>query len=452
MEPWSDGSPFAFLTSLSGDRETDREIVEKTRSEDLKISGHMALASKVATLYAFSGNGKTSLIDAGLIPFFLGLGYAVFKTRPRPPFALGDPVTAFKECCIRNNWLPPPTASETALLDEARRQLQQRSADDIPAVRRLVEQLDGQLVRLAASTESRGADFGAYLRRHTDSSISSFLGSAQRFLGNAPMIVICDQFEEIFVHYYNTPELSRFIQELREACDNPSLRIHLLFSMREDWVGSMIAFRDAIPDIFSSSYRLDPIRRSRAGAALTLPLKKVSCEIGGDVTERMLNDLADFYRRQQKSDSSAIHLMPSPPDDPFIELPALQALGDRLWRTRTSQEKPFSLEHYESLASKNASTKSGSAAAAVLDSYLDETLSSISDDNSTKRLLDDMRLDLLYVLTDKEAHRKALGEGEMLAELRRIRMTTLNGHVPTQDEVAEALTKRPCRAPVGQAG
>src|SRR5262249_38919420 len=150
---------------------------------------------------------------------------------------------------------------------------ERKSSDDLPAVRRLIERLDAQQIRLSATPENRSADLSAYLRGHREATLSGFLEAARKFLGKLPMIVICDQFEEIFVHYYNTPELERFIEGLRQACDNPTLRVHFLFSMREDWVGSMIVFRDAIPDIFNCTYRLDPIRRSKAATALVLPLE-----------------------------------------------------------------------------------------------------------------------------------------------------------------------------------
>src|SRR5882757_4544210 len=148
MLPLEDPSPYAFLSALNGDRPEDCRILAKTRGDELNICGHMALASKASLLYAFSGNGKTSLINAGLIPFFCDLGYAVFKTRPRPPFALNSPSQAFKECCIRENWVPSATQSDLEMMDEARSQLQTVPAEQLPGVRRLMENLDAQLTRL----------------------------------------------------------------------------------------------------------------------------------------------------------------------------------------------------------------------------------------------------------------------------------------------------------------
>jgi hypothetical protein len=426
--PVEDRSPYAFLTALDGNRPEDVSILRETRGDELKTISHMVLGSKLSTLYAFSGNGKTSLINAGLIPICVDLGYAVFKTRPRPPAGLVSPSEAFKECCTRENWVPGISESDPGLIDDARAQLQATPPESLQGVRRLLEHLDAQLTRLSASPESRSADLSAHLRRSASRPLPEFLESAQRFLGTSvPMVIICDQFEEIFVHYYNTPALDDFVDALGTICDDSKLRVHFLFSMREDWVGSMIAFRRVIPDVLNVSYRLGPIRRSKAAPALMLPASQAGLTFESKTAELILDDLCAFYRRQQEAGLAAVRLTPSPLDDPFIELPALQALGDRLWETRSTQAQPFTLTHYKGLVKDEQITASGSPAAAVLENYLSEMLKSIDDGKGAPDpALDDLRLDILYLLTDKVAHRRALGEKELLSQLRHIRPSALD--------------------------
>lgn len=436
--------PYAFLAALDGSRADDREIIRETRDEEVKITGHMLLGSKIATIYAFSGNGKTSLIGAGLVPFFLDLGYSVFKTRPRPPYALSDPVQAFKEGCIRDNWVPCAASSDTALVADARQQLEDLSPELLPGVRRLVQLVEAQLTRLSASPESRSADLSAHLRRIIDAPLPAFLASAQRFLGlNTPVVVICDQFEEIFVHYYNTPAFDDFVEALKETCDQPDIRVHFLFSMREDWVGSMIAFRRAIPDILNSTFRLDPIRRSRAAPALAIPAARAGYILEEDTAKLILADLCRYYEQQQQKGLFAVRLTRSPADDPFIELPALQAVGDRLWDTRDggARYRPFTLEHYRAMVSEEDVRESGSPAAAVLDHYLANTLHGIDDGKGgPDPALDEVRLDVLYLLTDKTAYRRGLGEKELLAEIRKVRPPGLNLPGVDLDLLRKAIT------------
>jgi hypothetical protein len=88
--------------------------------------------------------------------------------------------------------------SDTKLVTDARQQLEELSPELFASVRRLVQLVEAKQTRLSASPESRSADLSAHLRRIIDSPLPEFLASAQRFLGlNTPMVVICDQFEEI---------------------------------------------------------------------------------------------------------------------------------------------------------------------------------------------------------------------------------------------------------------
>ena len=106
-----------------------------------------------------------------------------------------------------------------------------------------------------------------------DKSLAEFISHIRSVLDpGTDLLFICDQFEELFVHYGNTPEMDEFVSQLGEVWADNSPGTHLLFSMREDWVGSMIEFRKSIPDIFSNYFKLNPITRSRASDILTLPI------------------------------------------------------------------------------------------------------------------------------------------------------------------------------------
>jgi hypothetical protein len=414
----SEGSPYSFLTALTGERPIDREIIAATRAMELKIAAHMILSAKVSTLYAFSGNGKSSLINAGLVPYFLDLGYVVFRTRPRPPYAPLDPVAAFKEGCIRDHHVPALKNDRAALVEEAVRQLETLPSDALPGVRRLIDRVASE--QTPPPSDTRGPDLGLHLREHLQAPLVEFLTASHDVLGpSVPIIVICDQFEELFVHYYNSPLLKAFVRELRDVCDAPQLQVHILFSMREDWVGSMVTLRDMIPDVLNCVYRLDPMRVSAAPAALTRPAESVGITIPASLATRVLDDLAAFYRHQQRT-LGAAHLTPSEIDDPFIELPALQIVGERLWSRKPANAAVLPESVYTAMMPAFTASKAGSPAAALLDTYLLDTLSAI-DAPDGNPALHDLRLDFLYLLTDKTVHRRALGERELLAELKLIR-------------------------------
>ncbi len=108
--------PWHFLASLGANSVTDRELIQLTRSEELRVAIDMVAASRVSILYAYSGNGKSSLINAGLVPFFDSQGWATFRTRPRPPWSIENPLQAFKDCILRELDVPAFNEADFELL------------------------------------------------------------------------------------------------------------------------------------------------------------------------------------------------------------------------------------------------------------------------------------------------------------------------------------------------
>ena len=169
-----------------------------------------------------------------------------------------------------------------------------------------------------------------------------------------------------------------------------------------------------------------------------MPLQSVGQSFEPGAVDAILNDLADSYRRTQENRFSAIHLTLSPKDDPFIELPALQVVADRLWVTKDSVNRPFTLGHYRSLAALRSDT--ASPASVVLDDYLGDLLNKAdSAGDLTPDQWLELRLDCLYLLTDRVGHRRALTETLLLEELRQIRSQALNHPETTEARLKTAL-------------
>jgi hypothetical protein len=350
-------NPWSFLASLDGAREIDCEILNETRAEELDLVNHMVLAAKTSILYAASGNGKTSLLNAGVIPSFTKLGYAVFRTRPRPPWSIDDPVNAFEECMIRENWLPVTPERAPLPIEAAIEELDSLAAKDTSELRALVTQLQAQLLRLSQSPDERSADLKAFLRAKAGSgSLVKFVDAAQAFLGSqTKILIICDQFEELFVHYWGTEKMDNFVTQIGQICKS-DVKVQFLFSMREDWVGSMIEFRTAIADIFSAYYKLAPMRRDHARPALQLPLTACGYQMSDSVADLILRDLARCFSSVVADDT---------PDGrrrerqvAYIELPALQIVAEALWTTRDLITPPFTETHYNLLKEWEESKRS----------------------------------------------------------------------------------------------
>src|SRR5262252_7230033 len=94
-------SPWRFLQPLDEGSALDRRLIELTRAHELQILSSIVSFSRVSLLYAQSGNGKSSLLNAGLIPKLREEGYPVFRCRPRPAWEQGDPIRAVKLGILR---------------------------------------------------------------------------------------------------------------------------------------------------------------------------------------------------------------------------------------------------------------------------------------------------------------------------------------------------------------
>jgi hypothetical protein len=452
-------SPWRFLTALDAANPGDQELLKATRGDELELVRNMILSAKTTVLYAFSGNGKSSLISAGIIPTFRRSGYAVFRTRPRPAMSLVTPSQAFKDCILAEFWLPPQSRVDTLVANA-----QAALAETAPEIRSI---LDPLLTKVNAVLMSgQGADFQAEeFRRHFKERASlplpEFVEQIQNWVGKeVHLLFVLDQFEELFVHYYNTPEMAAFVADLGKIYASPNGKASFLFSMREDWVGSMVQLRHEIPTILSNCFKLEPLRVSQAAVALQETTRRVGAQFETGVAECILRDLSAFYSVLQKQSFAAVHLTPSRMADPYVELPAVQVLMEHLWNSIDPSDASgmcITMKAYQKIAPPGTENPAGY----FLENYLKDFLEglparvSLPGDRSPEKLnetetgslldravlgakeLTDLRLDLLYLLTDRYAHRRAVSDFTLLAEAREIRKADVTQIEARQLEMAD---------------
>jgi hypothetical protein len=442
-------SPWHSFYALEAGLASDARLLEKTRGPELRVLFNLVSSSQSSVLYAYSGNGKSSLVNAGLIPELQKTGYAVFRTRPRPPFAADHPSEAFKQSMLREVWLPDLPDEDQALPDQIRRELALRSDTAGTRLATLLDRLAPHWGRIATPDGLRGA-FVEHMRRRITLPLTEYIREAQSFLGSQTNLVfVCDQFEELFVHYSNTPELREFVAAIGSVCADAAIRAQFVFSMREDWVGSLIEFREVIPEIFSNTFKLLPLKVSAAAAVLELPLEQQKIYIDKKVVQRIIGDLSQFYQVLQRQRYSRVQFSMPLPEDPFIELPALLLIAEKLWETRLLTAQMFSMLHYESLPTlilANHEDTTGVAAASglragtensdlsparvVLETYLSAMLARFEEGDRSDKAenagsMTDVRIDLLYALTDQVAHRKALSRAQLASEINRLRPASI---------------------------
>jgi hypothetical protein len=241
-------SPYKFLDSYGpGDRD-----LFFGRERETRIFLSDIVVARLVVLFAKTGTGKTSLINAGVRPLLEQREYATFLVR-----VAEDP------------------------LESARAELRRHAP-------------------INALTEASFPSEVAGLARALERSI----------------VIFFDQFEEFFLQTVpGDPEgAQRFISNVADLYEDEHSRVHVVFSMREEFFVEMDAFRDEIPTIFhnDSNLRLRWFDLGQARDAITKPAEVRGVQIEDELVDHVLNDLSR---------------------NGSIEPAQLQILCDTLWRS-----------------------------------------------------------------------------------------------------------------------
>ncbi len=187
-------------------------------------------SSSLTVLYAESGAGKTSLIQAGLAPHLIAQGHLPVYVRPYN--------------------IAPSLAVKRAFLP---------NLDDTP--------------RLA------------------ESSLRDFLTRVTGVLGSqiTPFIFL-DQFEEFFTQLEETSR-ARFIEELAECLDDPSLNVRWVLALRTEFFGHLADFRPRIRNPFENDYRLNRLTRIEARESIAAPAARRELAFEDGLIDVIIDDL-----------------------------------------------------------------------------------------------------------------------------------------------------------------
>lgn len=157
-------------------------------------------------------------------------------------------------------------------------------------------------------------------------------------------VVIFDQFEELFTAYpENWKERQAFFEQVRDAIDgNPKKGIvgdHLLrviFSMREDYIAEMDPYAGILPENLRTRFRLELMRQRSALEAVQEPLKKMGASFAPGVAEQLVNDLLKIPSRKAGD---------SPKMGQYIEPVQLQIVCQSLWQALDGETRVITQEH-----------------------------------------------------------------------------------------------------------
>jgi WD40 repeat protein len=293
------------------------QLGEKMYGRDREIEEilDLLIAERIVLLYSPSGTGKTSLVQASLIPRLREEGFEVLpiiRINTELPRELIQPVIESHQNAHADTEHPVPCPPINRYILSVLMSLE----EEIP-----------EPLRLSIEDRITNPSLEYYLSQRRD--IMSLLGHAHQngdesFDEVAPEVLIFDQFEEILSADYTDRDTKiAFFQELKDILR--SRERWALFCMREDFVPSLDPYLRFIPTRFKNTYRLDLLGESAAGQAIQLPARDAGVEFDDAVIKRLLSDLRQVYL--QRSDGS-IEKVPGP----YIEPVHLQVVCHRLWQ------------------------------------------------------------------------------------------------------------------------
>jgi tetratricopeptide (TPR) repeat protein len=210
-----------------------------------------------------SGSGKSSLVRAGLLPLL-------------------DKET--REAGGRS-WLWREMRPGDAPLQRLTFLLASLSDDDDPVV------ASGRRDRIAAQLQR--SSFG----------ISEALAEMNA-IADKSLVLVIDQFEELF--RYATvasgkagpsgdevrarDEATQFVQLLLEAGRAPSNKIHIILTMRSDFIGDCARFHGLPEAVCAAQFLVPSLTRDQLDEVIRRPVKQAGATIDADLVERLLND------------------------------------------------------------------------------------------------------------------------------------------------------------------
>ncbi len=241
----------------------------------------LVVAHSEVLLYAESGAGKSSLLNAGLIPLLEREGFEVL-----PPARASGPIprgmTAEE---IRNRYVF--NALTSWVKDEtAQKHLAQMTLSGFLKERGHPLDADGQ---------------------------------------PSPRVVILDQFEELFMlHPEHWKDRKGFFEQVGAALEaDPLLRVVL--AMREDYIAHLDPFAPLLPEKLRTRFRLERLRQPAALLAVKEPLKNTPRSFAEGAAEKLVEDLLKVRIETSAGTSEEV-------TGEFIEPVQLQVVCQSLWR------------------------------------------------------------------------------------------------------------------------
>jgi hypothetical protein len=165
-----------------------------------------------------------------------------------------------------------------------------------------------------------------------------------KFNEPSPRVIIFDQFEEIFTAYTERWEQRMaFFEQVRNAIEGDRVPLRVVFAMREDYIAELDPYVSILPEKLRTRYRLEQLRKEPALLAVTKPLKGTGRSYGKDVAEQLVDNL----RRLPGTNAD------DPKLGPYVEPVQLQVVCQSIWQALGPGETEITQNHLKDYGDVN---------------------------------------------------------------------------------------------------
>ena len=344
------------------------------RDVDAEILIDKVLTNRLTLLFAASGVGKSSLLQAAVIPHLKS------KT--------GENLTVV----YHTDWVSDPVHSVRDAVLQALR-------------------VEGLLPE-----HSEEAELGEKL--------PDLLAFCEVFV-RPPLVLILDQFEEFFRYQRHQTGFRELIDQLTTIITDKSLPVHLILSMREDFALELNAFKPKLPTIlFENFYRLEKLGRQAVRDAIVIPAEQRGFTYEPELLKQLLADLLSREMDRQPN-SPVAELLET------VEPPYMQIVCARLWELNEGDsEKVLRLASYEKAGRAKGILKNYLDGVLQRFSFAEKQLASAAFDH-----LVSLRGVKMAYTAKGLAETVRVDEGELAKVLKRLESIRVLREIPRQDEL-----------------
>lgn len=311
------------------------------RERDLILMKDRILSSRTTLLFAGSGVGKTSFLNAKVIPALKDRYCVISHNRwtgseegkdqeKHPSFKIWPPKSFgrwFGDVLFDRVWryFRLSKAEKTARKTTTKNGDAPQSLPEEEIARRKVE----------ASVQSVIAQsLGADNKKRLSQELAIFKRQPQGEVQPKQCILILDQFEEVFQYHSYENYFKDFILDLAEVINNHNYQVRVVFSMREEFLGELSAFDNNVPDLFNNYYRLRHPEIDEARDIIEKTCLSVKVPLHEDNLDKLVKDLASIQKNFEitnqggNGETRPVRVLRRD----FVPPPYLQVVCDSLWK------------------------------------------------------------------------------------------------------------------------